>query len=350
MEFSRIITDWYELNKRDLPWRKTRDPYLIWISEVILQQTKVETGNSYYQKFVERFPDLKSLAESNQQEVLKMWQGMGYYSRARNLHETAQIILKEYGGKFPESYNQIRKLKGIGDYTAAAILSFSFNKSFPVVDGNVYRLLSRVFGINTSIDTAGGKSEFKSLAESLISIEDPAIHNQAIMEFGALQCIPGTPNCEQCPLMIYCQAYQTGSVNKLPVRNKKVALRNRFFHYFHFIFPQNKTLINRRGPKDIWQSLYEFPMFESDRLMDLDEISKRDEFKKLINGSKILSLNAGNDFKHILTHQKINARFFELEVSDYNFVNSPYDYVSLSKIRDEVPLHRLMSKYLEKKV
>lgn len=350
MDFSSIITDWYEINKRDLPWRKTRDPYLIWISEVILQQTRVDNGIFYYQRFTERFPDLKSLAEADQQEVLKIWQGMGYYSRARNLHETAQLILKEYGGRFPESFQKIRKLKGIGDYTAAAILSFSFNKPFPVVDGNVYRVLGRVFSINTSIDTALGKSEFKSLAESLINIKDPATHNQAIMEFGALQCIPGTPNCEQCPLMKYCKAYKTKSVNKLPVRNKKLAVKNRFFHYFHFIFPQNKTLVNKRGPKDIWQSLYEFPMFESDRLMDLDEISESDEFKKLINDSKIISLNPGNDFKHILTHQKIIARFFELEVSNYNFVNSPYEYVSLSKIRDEVPLHRLMLRYFEKNV
>lgn len=349
MDFSRIITNWYEINKRDLPWRETTDPYLIWVSEVILQQTRVENGIFYYLRFTERFPDLKSLAESDQQEVLKIWQGMGYYSRARNLHETAQFIMKEYGGRFPESYKEIRKLKGIGDYTAAAILSFSFNKPFPVVDGNVYRVLSRVFGITSSIDTSAGRSEFKSLAESLITMNEPGLHNQAIMEFGALQCVPGNPDCIHCPLLSYCEAYKSGIINKLPVRNKKAAIKNRFFHYFHFVLPQNMTLVNKRGPKDIWQSLFEFPMLESDRLLNLDEISERDEFEKLINGSRIISFAAVNEFNHVLTHQKITARFFQLEVSGYNFVNSPYDHVSLSEIQKKFPLHRLMTKYFEKK-
>jgi A/G-specific adenine glycosylase len=350
VDFSSIITDWYEINKRDLPWRKTVDPYLIWISEVILQQTRVENGISYYLRFTERFPDLKSLAEADQQEVLKVWQGMGYYSRARNLHETAEFIMKEYGGSFPDNYAQIRKLKGVGDYTVAAILSFSFNKPYPVVDGNVYRVLSRIFGVTSSIDTSAGRTEFKKLAESLINMNEPGIHNQAIMEFGALQCVPVNPDCNRCPLLKYCEAHQSGIIHKLPVRNRKAATRNRFFHYFHFILPQNMTLVKKRGPKDIWQSLFEFPMLEANRLLELDEISEREEFKKLINGSSIISLTAGSEFTHVLTHQKITARFFQLEVSDYNFVNSPYDHVSLSEIQEEVPLHRLMTKYFEKKI
>jgi A/G-specific adenine glycosylase len=350
VDFSGIITNWYEINKRDLPWRKTTDPYLIWVSEVILQQTRVENGISYYLRFTERFPDLKSLAEADQQEVLKIWQGMGYYSRARNLHETAQFILKEYEGRFPDNYNEIRKLKGVGDYTAAAILSFSFNKPFPVVDGNVYRVLSRVFGISTSIDSSAGRSEFKTLAESLIDVKEPGIHNQAIMEFGALQCVPGNPDCILCPLLNYCEAYKLKIINKLPVKNKKAAMKNRFFHYFHFVLPKNTTLVKKRGSKDIWQSLYEFPMLESERLLNLEEISEREEFKKLINGSRIISFTRGDEFTHVLTHQKITARFFQLEVSCYNFVNSPYDHVSLSEIQKEVPLHRLMTRYFEKKI
>jgi A/G-specific adenine glycosylase len=350
VDFSGIITNWYEINKRDLPWRKTTDPYLIWVSEVILQQTRVENGISYYLRFTERFPDLKSLAEASQQEVLKIWQGMGYYSRARNLHETAKFIMKEYGGKFPDCYDEIRKLKGVGDYTAAAILSFSYNKPYPVVDGNVYRVLSRVFGISTSIDSSAGRSEFKTLAKSLIDEKEPGVHNQAIMEFGALQCVPGNPVCMNCPLVSYCESFKLGTINKLPVRNKKTIIKNRFFHYFHFVLPQNMTLVKKRGSKDIWQSLYEFPMLESDRILNLEEISERKEFKKLINGCSIISLTAANEFTHILTHQKITARFFQLEVSDYNFVNSPYDHVSLSVIQKEVPLHRLMTRYFEKKI
>lgn len=347
MEFSCILIEWYSGNKRDLPWRRTTDPYLIWISEVILQQTRVENGILYYNRFIQRFPDLESLAKADQNEVLKIWQGMGYYSRARKLHETARSILSIYKGNLPSDYKELRKLKGVGDYTAAAIASFSFNQTFPVLDGNVFRVLSRIFGIETPIDTVAGKKEFRVLAESFLDKNRPAIYNQAIMEFGALQCVPGTPDCTKCPFIYNCIAFQNKLISKLPVRGKKNFVKNRFFHYFHFILPDGTTLIYKRTGKDIWQSLFEFPMIEAQKLLGGNAILNASYFKELVNGAKVNSSNMVVDFTHKLTHQRINARFFQFEIYDFNFVSSLFQNMSLSTIRIEIPLHRLMVRYFE---
>ncbi len=225
--FSKKIIAWYQQNKRELPWRNTKDPYLIWLSEIILQQTRVEQGMAYYLKFAKEFPSVKELAKAENEKVMKLWQGLGYYSRARNLHTTAKTITDNYKGKFPEQHEDILLLKGVGEYTAAAIVSFAFNKPHAVVDGNVYRLLSRVFGIETPIDTTLGKKEFNALANELLDKKNPALHNQAIMEFGAIQCKPVSPDCSVCPLNTMCFAYSKKSVSKLPVKAKKTKVRNR---------------------------------------------------------------------------------------------------------------------------
>jgi A/G-specific adenine glycosylase len=347
VDFSRILIDWYQKNRRDLPWRNTNDSYLIWISEVILQQTRVVNGIQYYERFVKRFPNLKALARSDLKEVLKIWQGMGYYSRARNLHETARTILNDFQGQFPHNYKEIRKLKGIGDYTAAAILSFSFNQSYPVLDGNVYRVLSRIFGKYVPIDSVDGKKEFREIAEKLIDRKSPGIFNQAIMEFGALQCIPGMPDCRNCPFSPNCIAFRKNDISGLPVKKKRISAKKRYFHYFHFDFPNRQVLIGNRGENDIWKFLYEFPMLEADALMDDPELRETKFFRQLLNGQRNTLLCNVKDYSHILTHQKIHARFFHFMVSDLNFVSSPYEKVSLDDLNKSYPLHKLMINYLE---
>ena len=229
--FSEKIIAWYDQNKRDLPWRNTKDAYLIWLSEIILQQTRVDQGMDYYLKFAKEFPTVKHLAKADNEKVMKLWQGLGYYSRARNLHTTAKIISEKYHGKFPDEYSDILSLKGVGNYTAAAIASFAFNKPYAVVDGNVYRVLARVFGIESPIDSTQGKKEFETLATELLDRKKPASHNQAIMELGALQCKPVNPDCSICALNTMCFAYSKKRINELPVKAKKTKVRNRYFNY-----------------------------------------------------------------------------------------------------------------------
>ncbi|MBL4704506.1 MAG: A/G-specific adenine glycosylase, partial [Flavobacteriales bacterium] len=259
--FNSKIISWYTVHKRDLPWRKTKNPYKIWLSEIILQQTRIDQGTSYYLKFEAHYPTINDLANASEDEVLKDWQGLGYYSRARNLHGTAKHIVNELGGEFPNTYQEILKLKGVGDYTASAIASFCFGESEAVVDGNVYRVLSRYFGIETPIDSGKGKKEFKQLANQLICTENPSTFNQGIMEFGALQCKPKSPDCSQCPFQSSCVAYAKDKVGLLPIKEKKLKQRNRFFDYFLFLDNQ-QTILQQRTQKDIWQQLYEFPMIE----------------------------------------------------------------------------------------
>ena len=233
--FTEEIIRWYNINKRNLPWRNCNDPYLIWLSEVILQQTKIEQGLSYYERFTQKYPTIKQLAEANSDDVMKLWQGLGYYSRARNMHLTAKQIVLERNGIFPNNYQDILNLKGVGNYTAAAIASFAFDLPYAVVDGNVYRVLSRVFGIKKPIDTGAGQKFFAKLAQQLLNINYPAIHNQAIMEFGSQQCRPLKPNCGVCPLKLNCKAYSTNSVNLLPRKKKSIKVSNRYFEYLIYI-------------------------------------------------------------------------------------------------------------------
>ncbi|ADY53666.1 A/G-specific adenine glycosylase [Pseudopedobacter saltans DSM 12145] len=314
MNFSDELIKWYRINKRDLPWRNTSDPYHIWLSEIILQQTRVEQGMPYYFRFAENFPDVKSFAEASEDQILHYWQGLGYYSRGRNMLKTARKVMEEHRGIFPNNYAQLIKLVGIGEYTAAAISSFSSNEAKAVVDGNVYRLLARHFGIDTPINTTQGKKQFQELANSLLNEKNAGEHNQAIIEFGALQCKPKNPNCDICPLNISCHAFQNNLVSELPVKNKNLKIKERHFYYF-IVIKDNKILVKRRGESDIWAGLHDFPMIESPTPLTFDNLAETIEFKNLIpEQSKISSVS--NSIKHILTHQRLFGTF--IEVSDLN--------------------------------
>ena len=288
--FSENIRKWYQVHKRDLPWRDTSDPFKIWLSEIILQQTRVAQGLSYYIKFTDRFKNVKQLAEASEDEVLSMWQGLGYYSRGRNLRKAAIQVMEEYNGEFPTNSQELKKLKGIGDYSSAAIASFSRNEKIAVVDGNVYRVLARLFGIKTPIDSTDGKKEFNTLANILISDLYPAEHNQAIMEFGAKQCIPKNPSCNVCVFAENCEAYNLDSVLKLPKKVKKIKKKSRYFHFFLDISDGYITL-EKRSEKGIWANLYQLPLVESE---EGEEQKLKPIFKT----------------KHVLSHQNLYCYFY----------------------------------------
>ncbi len=312
--FSHKITAWYSLNKRDLPWRNTKDPYLIWLSEIIMQQTRVDQGMAYYLKFASNFPTVSHLAKADNDKVMKLWQGLGYYSRARNLHTAAKTIHTIYKGKFPSAYDDILSLKGVGDYTAAAIASFAFDKSHAVVDGNVYRVLSRIFGIETPIDGSAGKKEFYKLANELIDKKDPGRHNQAIMEFGALQCKPVNPDCSACPMNAHCYAFSKKLVASFPVKEKKTKVRNRYFNYLVFRH-KGSIAIQKRRAKDIWINLHDFPLIETTKEVSPEQLLVSAEWKKLLGKTKFIIKSFSPPHKHILSHQKIYARFIEVSSS-----------------------------------
>jgi A/G-specific adenine glycosylase len=311
--FSDKIIKWYDKNKRSLPWRNTKNPYLIWLSEIILQQTRIDQGMPYYLKFAAAFPTVKKMAAGDNEQIMKLWQGLGYYSRARNMHATAQFITAKYKGNFPNNYEDILSLKGVGEYTAAAIASFAYNLPYAVVDGNVYRVLARVFGITTAIDTSEGKKQFYILANKLISKSNPATHNQAIMEFGALQCKPVNPNCDICSLNSMCFAYSKKCVTDLPVKEKKTKVRNRYFNYL-ILKQGNKIALNKRSGKDIWKGLYDFPLIETTKEMTEEALLESTEFKKFVGIDSFTIKSISQIFKHILSHQKLFARFIEIEL------------------------------------
>lgn len=318
MNFSKIILKWYEKNKRDLPWRRTNDPYKIWLSEIILQQTRVSQGLPYYNEFVKKFPSVHHLAKAKEDEILKTWQGLGYYSRARNLHATAKIISEKFNGKFPREFEEIKNLKGVGNYTASAIASFAFNKPNAVVDGNVFRVLSRFFGIKTPIDSTEGKKHFSEKANALLDKKNPGIFNQAIMEFGALQCVPQNPDCKICPLKNNCVALKKNITDILPIKSKKIKIKKRFFNYF-IIKQKGKILIRKRTENDIWKNLYDFPMVETTK-----DISQK-ELLKLVSGKNISFSTMPASYKHILSHQIIFAKFWETNKnSNLQIQNSVY--------------------------
>ncbi len=295
-DFSKNIRNWYNSHKRDLPWRNTNDPFKIWLSEIILQQTRVSQGLNYYIKFTNRFENVKHLAEASEDEILSMWQGLGYYSRGRNLRKAAIQVMEEYNGKFPTNSKELKKLKGIGDYSSAAIASFSSNEKIAVVDGNVYRVLSRLFGISTPIDSTSGKKEFNDLANALISPNYPAEHNQAIMEFGAKQCTPKKPSCDKCIFSGSCEALNLNSVFELPVKSKKIKKKSRYFYFFLDI-KDDKILIEKRSDKGIWANLYQLPLIES-------EIELTQKTKPIF------------ETKHLLSHQKLHCSFYRSHKSD----------------------------------
>ena len=347
-EISGLLIQWYDENKRILPWRATNDPYKIWVSEVIFQQTRVAQGLNYYLQFVEQFPTVNDLAESSEENVLKVWQGLGYYSRARNLHQGAKAIVDLHKSKLPTSYKEIISIKGIGEYTAAAILSIAYNKPYAVVDGNVYRVLSRLFAIDTPIDTSVGKKQFAKLAQDLIDVSNPAKYNQAIMELGALQCAPVQPLCDSCPLQFLCAANHLNMQSEFPVKSKKVKVRNRYLHYFHIEY-EGYTYLNKRIGNDIWKNMYEFPLIETELESDLSDLLVSDSFKSLFGDAEITIHHSAKQFKHVLTHQHIYANFYfvEVEKSDVFLINN------FKKIQKEeislYPISRLIHKYLEQK-
>ncbi len=335
---------WYKKHKRDLPWRNTKDPYKIWLSEIILQQTQVIQGLNYYIKFIETFPTVTDLADAPEDKVMRLWQGLGYYSRARNLHAAAKTVKTNHKGKFPNSFESIKTLKGVGDYTAAAISSFAFNLPHAVVDGNVYRVLSRLFNISTPINSTQGKKEFQLLADELLNHKQPGLHNSAMMEFGALWCKPQNPKCEECPLQEHCLAYEKNTVNSLPVKDKKIKIKNRHFHYFIFNY-KDFVYLQKRINKDIWQNLYEFYLIETDSAVEVEKILKNKNLKNFVKNAEVISITS--EKKHILSHQHIYATFYEMKI------NQLIQTKSLIKTkRNEVnnfALPQLINKYLYKK-
>ncbi len=317
--FSKDLIAWYDINKRSLPWRNTNDPYKIWLSEIILQQTKIAQGLPYYINFVNEYPDVIKLAQASEQEVLKLWEGLGYYSRARNLHKAAKIVVNEFKGVFPSNYSELIKLPGIGDYTASAVSSFSVNAINPVVDGNVYRFLSRLIGIKTAINTNKSHKEFRSIALKLISKNNPSDFNQAIMEYGALVCKPSSPNCANCFLKKKCYAFLKSEVTLFPVKNIKKKIRERFFNFIVIKSCNHQTILEKRTGKDIWKNLYQFPLIETNSLANKETIvDQLKEIKYLDNSKKKLVLFENKSFCHKLSHQKIHYSFWLINVKKIN--------------------------------
>ena len=338
---------WYDVNKRDLPWRDCGDPYKVWVSEVMSQQTRIEAMKPYYDNWMRLFPTLEELAKASEDEVVHAWQGLGYYSRARNLHAAAKSIMEQFGGVFPREYKEILSLKGIGEYTAAAIVSFVWNKPYPVVDGNVYRVLSRLYAVDTPIDSTLGKKQFAELAALVMNPKYAGTHNQAIMEFGALQCVPQNPDCEVCPLKECCMAYASGNVQAFPVKQNKTKTRPRYFHYLYIIY-KGQTWLSRRGKKDIWEGLYEFPLIETAEPMDFAGLQQTEAYRKLFDGAGRMNVSVDmSEVKHVLSHQVLYTTFYRVEIEKVTDALNSYLAVPYEDIeRYAVP--RLVHIYLEK--
>ncbi len=353
MNFAKILIAWYKKNKRDLPWRKTQDPYKIWLSEIILQQTRIEQGRAYYLKFVSHFTDVHKLAHASEHDILKLWQGLGYYSRARNLHKTAIIVANDHKGLFPGKHDELLKLPGIGEYTAAAISSIAFNEPRPVVDGNVLRFLSRFKGIETRVDTNSGKRMITNLATLLIDRQQPGEFNQAIMEFGALYCKPQNPDCGACIFRNECKANMESKIGIIPVKSKQVVQRKRYFHYLFIVKANEMVLLRKRSEQDIWRNLYDFPVIEKPKAVSQKKIVE--EISNYL-GSDLMDnpqITISKEYRHILTHQVILARFYTILLKDsepFNRINSLYgnnwDAVELKNVH-QYPVPRLIEKFLK---
>lgn len=341
MKFSNQLVYWYLQNDRDLPWRKTKNPYFIWLSEIMLQQTRVNQGLSYYLVFIKEFPTVFDLANAPESKVLKLWQGLGYYSRARNLHFSAKQIANELEGEFPSTYFEIKKLKGVGDYTASAISSICFHEAQAVVDGNVYRVLARYFGISTPINSASGIKEFKELAQTLIDSTQPGTHNQAIMDFGALHCKPQNPLCETCPLNTSCVALKNKSIANLPVKEKKIKIKKRFFNYLIVLTPENETILSERKGKGIWQGLYEFPLVETVTSSIDSEVISNSEVNKWVGAIDEIVLFNEKEIIHKLSHQHLYTKFWIVKTPKLK-----QNVVSWSEIQ-KYPVPVLIANFLE---
>jgi A/G-specific adenine glycosylase len=341
--FSDKIVEWYLTNKRDLPWRETNDPYKIWLSEIILQQTRVSQGMPYYLRFIDRFPNVEALAAAPEQEVLRLWQGLGYYTRARNLHKCAKEVVSRYAGIFPATYESLLKLPGVGDYTAAAIASFSFNEPVAVVDGNVFRVLSRLFGIEKEINTPEGKRIFTALANELINRAKPDLHNQAIMEFGALHCIPKNPFCSSCDFRSTCVAAQSNLQEILPRKGKSKKARKRYFYYL-VVQKGSSLLMKQRVNKDIWHGLYDFMLKENKGPLKTEKLlNELNLFFK--DAAEVKTIEVSKPYKHILTHQVILSKFVIIKVGKVYGFGDNLKFYTLKKIHD-LPKPVLITRFL----
>ena len=343
--FSEILINWYREHKRELPWRESSDPYLIWISEIILQQTRVVQGYDYFIRFIKRFPDVTSLAEADEDEVMKFWQGLGYYSRARNLHAAARSM----NGVFPKTYPEVLALKGVGEYTAAAICSFAYNMPYAVVDGNVYRVLSRYLGIETPIDSTEGKKLFASLAGEFLDKSRPAVYNQAIMDFGAIQCTPQNPACLFCPLAGSCMALSKSMVAQLPVKQHKTKTTERFLNYI-YVRAGACTFINKWTGNDIWKNLFELPLIETASSVTEEELLALPEFIKLFDKEEVPVVRSiCRNVKHVLSHRVLYANFYEVVLPEKTKSFSSYLKIKTNEL-EQYAVPKLIHAFLEKYV
>ncbi|WP_044401841.1 A/G-specific adenine glycosylase [Lacinutrix sp. Hel_I_90] len=342
MNVSKKLISWYSVNKRNLPWRNTTNPYYIWLSEIILQQTQVAQGLPYYDAFITNYPTVFDLAKAEESQVLKLWQGLGYYSRARNLHASAKYIVSELNGMFPNTFTEILKLKGVGDYTASAIASISFNEPTAVVDGNVYRVLARVYGIYTPINTGKGFKEFKALAQELIDKKQPATFNQAVMEFGARLCRPKNPDCPNCPFNNACIALEKNDIGVLPVKLKALKVKKKYFNFIVILSEDEKTIVEQREGSGIWQNLYQFPLIESKKAVEFSVIADHlKDFIPLKNKVFDLSLYNEKAIIHKLSHQHLYTKFWIVSLK-----SSLPEGISVKKIHD-FPVPILISNFIE---
>ncbi|WP_295772106.1 A/G-specific adenine glycosylase [uncultured Mucilaginibacter sp.] len=342
MNFANQLVQWYHVNKRDLPWRHTTNAYIIWLSEVILQQTRVEQGLPYFNRFLAAYPTVTDFANASEDEILKLWQGLGYYSRGRNMLKTARLVRDEYKGNFPESYQELIKLKGIGEYTAAAISSFAVNEARAVVDGNVYRVLARYFGVDEPINSTKGKKLFQQLADEVLDKEQPGIHNQAMMEFGAVLCKPKNPACGICMVRLGCEAFKTNATTQLPVKLKTVKVKERFFNYF-LIIDSSRILMNKRTGNDIWTGLYDLPLVETSTLTETNEIVTLPEVKAYFGPTLEIEEAFGLQ-KHVLTHQRLIIRFVKVKGKPVHF-EPDWFYVDIEELH-KLALPKIIFKFL----
>jgi len=345
MRFSNALIEWYHPNKRDLPWRDTRNPYFIWISEIILQQTRVNQGLGYYLRFIEAFPTVEQLAHAPLEKVLKVWQGLGYYTRARNIHKAAKIIVSDHGGILPNSYQGLIKLSGIGDYTAAAIAAFAFDEPVAAIDGNVYRIYARVFGIYAPIDKGEGKKMLRRIAAEELDASNPALFNQAIMDLGGQVCLPKNPLCRTCPVSAMCYAFNSDAVSSLPVKSTKTKVRDRFFYYI-LIRWGNYTYIRQRTGKDIWHSLFEFPMIEIGSLLAPEEVMLTGDWMDICGSGRVEVTYISEEQKHLLSHQHLFSRFFIVEVESPSYLlQRDYTKIPINTV-GELSTPRLIERFL----
>lgn len=350
MTIAGQMISWYHQKKRDLPWRNTSDPYKIWVSEIILQQTRVAQGKAYYERFMNTFPDVKTLASAREEDVLLLWQGLGYYSRARNMHYAARQVVNDFNEKFPSTYSDLLKLKGVGEYTAGAIASFAYNLPYPAIDGNVNRVISRIFDISEDIASKEGRKKINKAVNEIMSAENPGIFNQAIMEFGALQCVSKNPDCSVCPLKAVCASFASKTVHKRPVKAKKKKPVDRYLNYL--VFEEKETgqviLQKRQNSKDIWYNLYEFPLIESKSPLTQEQIAADEMLKKYATGNEVVIKPPHEPVKHLLSHQRLFVYFWKILLKG-KLPDKETDYLIKTKEEElsRYPFPRLIAAYAE---